>query len=545
MHRPLAPDPTAPHRRCLGDSALLGLLALAVCLLLDRGVWHGLDAYQFLSDIDHGQLFNDRHVLYKPVAWLFASALRPLGVPLYESAVAASMVCTVVGAAFVHRALLGLGLPRADAATAAVAAAGCFAVVYFSTVVEIHGVFFAFVGVAWWAFAKFAHRPTPLRALLAGAACGLSAAAHATGHLLLGTFCACTIAWCRDRLRLPGMVLAFASLGAGHFAAATIATQTTMRLTHTVEPGQKTGLFEGPIGYVGNMLGLQTDWSTAPQVFAQEWLLPFLPLSLVPLLALVLPRFRLEAALQCVCIGVYVAAAVVLLSPRETLRYPQYLPPLTLIEYGAYFLPLAVPAAATAVRLLPARARPLLAVLTVGWTAWAMLHPDRPARDDAFGRAVLTLVDEQKASVLCGGYAELDSVMRLRPGLGAPQFIQEPDRLAQALQYVPKMPERLFEPQFLTAYELLIWAFTFRSRAGAPPEGGAVDERAVQQMFDYLYEVAHKHGGLLVTADALAVLCGTKDGMFDALVLRYIPAHYDLVPFDHGAFHGFRAVKKA
>src|SRR5881394_1245347 len=144
MHRPLAPDPTAPHRRCLGDSALLGLLALAGCWLLDRGVWHGLDGYQFLSDIDHGQLFNDRHVLYKPVAWLFASALRPLGVPLYESAVAASMVCTAVGAGFVHRALLGLGLPRADAATAAVAAAGCFAVVYFGTVVEIHGVFFAF-----------------------------------------------------------------------------------------------------------------------------------------------------------------------------------------------------------------------------------------------------------------------------------------------------------------------------------------------------------------------------------------------------------------
>src|SRR5262252_6866055 len=242
---PLAPDPNAPRRRWLGDSVAFLALALLGCWLLDRGVWHGLDGYQFLSDIDHGQLFNDRHVLYKPVAWLFASALRPLGVPLYESAVAASMVCTAVGAAFVHRALLGLGLLRADAAIAAAAAAGCFAIVYFGTVVEIHGVFFGFVGVAWWAFAKFAQRPTPVRALLAGAACGLSAAAHATGHLLLGTFCACTIAWCRDRLRLRGMVLAFAGLAAGHFAAATAATQLTMYLTHTPEPGQKTGVFEG------------------------------------------------------------------------------------------------------------------------------------------------------------------------------------------------------------------------------------------------------------------------------------------------------------
>src|SRR5262249_25486621 len=156
----------------------------------------------------------------------------------------------------------------------------------------------------------------------------------------------------------------------------------------------KTGVFEGPIGYVLNMLGLQTDWATTPQVFAQEWLLPFLPLSLAPLFALVWRRFRLEAALQCICIAVYVAAAVVLLPPRETLRHPQSLPPLTLIEYGAYFLPLAVPAAVTAVRMLPARARPLLPALTLAWTAWLFLHPDRPPRDDAFGRAVLALVDE-------------------------------------------------------------------------------------------------------------------------------------------------------
>jgi hypothetical protein len=353
---PLAPDPSAPYRRHLGDSALLGLLALAACWIFDRGVWHGLDGYQFLSDIDHGQLFNDRHVLYKPVAWLFACALRPLGVPLFDAVVAASAICSSIGVLFVHRVLIGLGLQRWPAALAAIAVGGSFAILYFATVVEIHGVFFGFVGVAWWAFAKFAQRPGWRRALPAGAACGVTAAAHATGHLLLGVFCACALAWTGLSMRRPRDWLAFAALAAGHFATAALVTTFVMRLTGTIDPTLKKGLFEGPIGYVRNMLGLQTDWSTAPQLFVQEWLRPFLPLSLTPLLALLRRRFRLEAALLCTCLLVYLAAAVVLLSPTETLRYPQYLPPLTLIEYGAYFLPLAVPAAALAVRMMPPRA---------------------------------------------------------------------------------------------------------------------------------------------------------------------------------------------
>jgi len=506
---PLAPDLDVPYRRHLGDSVGMLMAALLACWLFARGLWHGLDGYQFLSDIDHGQLFHDRHVLYKPVAWLIASTLQPLGLSLFDSVVAASAIGTAIGAFFAHRALLGLGLPRRDAALAGIAIAGCFSVLYFATVVEIHGVFFGFAGLAWWAFGKFSKHPSWTRALLCGCACGLTAAAHATGHLLLGTFYACALAWCWQRMRQTNGVFVLGALAVGHFATAALVTTIVMRLTGTIDPAQKKGLFEGPIGYVGNMLGLATDWSTTGPLFVQEWLRPFLPLSLFPLLALTVPRLRREGALLCVCVAVYLAAAVVLLSPTETLRHPQYLPPLTLIEYGAYFLPLAVPAAIVGVRMLPARLRVLLPLATIAWAAWLQLHPDRPVRDDAFGNAVIELVEREQHAVLCGGFAEIDSVKRLRPSLAAPQFIY--------------------------AYEWQVMAFTNRRQ---------MTPAVAQRMFDADYLLAQQKGGLLVTADALRILRATHDGMFDALVDGYIPAHYELQPYEHGAFRGFRVVKR-
>ena len=177
---PLANASAAPRPRLLGDSALVALGTLLLCWLFARGVWHGLDGSQFLSDIEHGALFHDRHVLYKPIAWLFAKVLHWFSVPLFSAVVAASACCTAIGAGFVHRALLGLGLDRRDAALAAIAAVGCFSILYFGTLIEIHGVYFGFVGIAWWAFAKFAQAPALGRAMLTGAAGGVAAAAHAT-----------------------------------------------------------------------------------------------------------------------------------------------------------------------------------------------------------------------------------------------------------------------------------------------------------------------------------------------------------------------------
>lgn len=533
---PLANAHAAPRRRLLGDSALVALGTLLLCWLFARGVWHGLDGSQFLSDIEHGALFHDRHVLYKPIAWLFTKALHWFGVPLFSAVVAASACCTAVGAGFVHRALLGLGLERRDAALAAMAAVGCFSIVYFGTLIEIHGVFFAFVGIAWWTFAKFAQAPGLVRGLLVGAAGGVAAAAHATGQLLPGVFAACAIAWIRPARRDAGRwALWLAALAAAHFATAALVTSLVMRLTGTEDPALKTGLFEGSISFVSGYLQMHTVWSNASPLLLQEWVRPYLPISLLPLLALFSPRFRIEGLLLIGCIAVYLGATTVLLSPAPTLGHPQYLPPFTLIEYGAYFMPLAVPAAVLGVRMLPRALHPALALATLAWTITSLLLTDRPVRDDAFGTTVLRLMDEQKASVLCGGFSELDSVKRLRPSLGDPLMPREVERLPVARTLVPKMQPSLFEPQFVFAYEWLVWAFTYRDQ---------VKPETACDLFEVLYEVAHRRGELLVTDDALAILRGAKDGIFDRLVDDYLPAHFTLEPYTAGGFTFRRVTRK-
>ena len=504
---PFTTDAASARPRALLDSALVLLGTFAVCAAATRGVWHGLDAYQFLSDIDHGQLYHDRHPLYLPIAWLFAKALQPLGLSLFAAVGAASSVCTAIGAGFCHRALLGLGLSRKDAMLAAVANAGCFAVLYFGTVIEVHGTFFGFVGVAWWAWSKLLARPGAGRAAIAGAASGLATVAHATGHLLVGAFAVFALAWARRPLdrRWP---LWLGVLAVAHAVTARLVGGT---LLHLLDPTQQKGAFDGALGHIRNMLALGTDWSTTPRLLWQEWLQPFLPISLVPFLAPWFRAARLEAAMLLGCVAVYLAAAVVLLSPTATLSHPQYLPPLTLIEYGAYFLPLALPGAVIAVRHLPPRWRPLVPIATLALGLHFLYTPDRPPGDLAWGRAVLELIDDEHAYVLCGGFRELDPVKQLRPSIA--------------------------EPQFLSVYVKQIQAFTYRE---------TMTYVFATAWFDaVMYDGAQRHGGqLVVTEDAMAILRGTHDGFLDRLANEHIPAHYDLVPMQHGVFRGLRVVRR-
>ena len=85
---------------------------LLACSLLVRGVWHGLDAYSFLSHLERGVHQNPRHPLYLPIAGLVVDALRPFGVSVVRGAAFASSLGAAFGALLFHRACLAFGMER-------------------------------------------------------------------------------------------------------------------------------------------------------------------------------------------------------------------------------------------------------------------------------------------------------------------------------------------------------------------------------------------------------------------------------------------------
>ncbi|MCY2955998.1 MAG: hypothetical protein NT107_03055 [Planctomycetota bacterium] len=521
---PLTLDPAPQQGRLLYDSAAVMACTFVACWLAFRGLWHGLDGYQLLSDIHNGSLFHDRHVLYKPIAWMCDRSLQWFGTREFESVVAASMIFTSIGVAFAHRALLNLSLTRRAAATAAAAIASCFCILYFGTVIEFHGVFFGFTGLAWWCFAKFLRSPSWHSAILAGIGSGLSAAAHATGQLLPFVFFAFTLAWSPQisaalhTRAWPSWLARFALMFAAHFATAATVTSLLLLLTSSGDAALKTGIFEGPRSFVSNYLAMQTVWGTAPALFVQEWLMPFLPLSLLPLCALFVPRLRLEGALFGCCLLVYLLATTVLLSPFTTLSHPQYLPQYTLIEYGAYFMPLVFPAAVLLIRLLPSRLHFAMVLATLAVSAIGFARPDRPARNDAFGNAVLQIIDERHGTVLCGGYAELDSVQRLRP---------------------------MLDPQhFLPVFVLQMQVFNILTDKVHPTDSEKIYP-FVTTIFDALFGITiARSGPMFVTDDALRLLLATKDGYLDRLVTEHIAQKYQLAPCCIGPMGGQEVTRK-
>ena len=82
--------------------------------------------------------------------------------------------------------------------------------------------------------------------------------------------------------------------------------------------------------------------------------MPLMPLSILAPLALLRADSRRDAIAFCAALAVYLVLTTMLLAPLAVMQKPEYLPPFATYEFGAYFLPLCVPAAilATAMEIL-------------------------------------------------------------------------------------------------------------------------------------------------------------------------------------------------
>lgn len=274
------------------DSVAIGLATLLACSLLVRGVWHGLDAYSFLSHLERGVHQNPRHPLYLPLAGLVVDALRPFGVSVVRAAAFASSLGAGLGALFFHRACCAFGMERSTAALTASTAVSCFGVLYYGSMVEIHAVFLLPAGVAWWMFARYLAIPSWNRALLLGLATGVATATHATGHLLLLTFALFALARMRDVASLRRMLPHAIAIALPHAFVVWMAKRLVLPDEVLADPNPEAGA----ASYFAFLRSLGTDWSQFPRIVWHEWIVPLCPISVLAPLALLRRDLHRDAA---------------------------------------------------------------------------------------------------------------------------------------------------------------------------------------------------------------------------------------------------------
>lgn len=350
------------HRPHWRDRALLCLAFLALYAALGQHTFYKTDGIGLVHFARSGPVWGSvHHPLYEPLLHELDRLLEPLGASPYRSALAFSALGSALGVALAHAGFLRLGLARGSAALAAALAGLAPAVFFFATVVEYHGPFFGTAGLAFWCMARAAQRPSPARALALALATYFAASLHATGHLLPSLTCAWLLALGFPSLRWRALV-APCIAGAAHVALLFGVPALTRALGNAASPDAQAAFFT-----MQEFAPLDL-----PLGFAREWLLAFAPLSLVLFWRPREPALRLEwYALLAACVP------YALLSwSLNTGHNPS--------ECGAYWLPLALPAARLAVAQLPRAAAVALVLVCAGTGLWQIARHDEPAAQRAW-----------------------------------------------------------------------------------------------------------------------------------------------------------------
>ncbi len=399
-----------------------GLLVYGV---LRQRTFYGPDGYADLRRIAAADWRSDMHLLWKPVLGSFSELGASLGLTLYDSALWLSVIGTSVGVAFCHAACRVMRMGRTDAALVTCLAGLCPAVVFFATVVERHGLFFAFAGLCTWLAAWFGRRPT--LATSAALALGVTAAyaAHSTGILMLSILVPFAVA--RARTGVLSFGLGCDVDGAGHAersqvgacAACLPSWQRLISLSMVIGVMVLAGtkLARVVALWLGQVMseGGNFDWfmallhsniaepSVVFQTAALEWIYPFLPSSLLWLFAFRCSKQRLTAIAVACGTLVYVLFTFAILGPHFD-------------ERGAYLLPLAWPFAFVLVTVFPRIIVWASILLTASLAlAQVMRHDDHHLDDYAMGMA--ELASEKGVYLIVADPVDWESMFLFMPEL--------------------------------------------------------------------------------------------------------------------------------
>jgi hypothetical protein len=386
-----------------GEAAVAAGLALLVFAALAQHTLYSVDAHGFLIQAQRGDDGSKPpHLAYQPLlTWTTQLGAR-LGFPLHTAAVWLSAVGTALGLGAVHLANRRLGLDRASAAFATAATALAPAVLFFATVVEIHGQHFAFCGLAFLATIWCAERPTVWRGILLGLATTAGYLGHATGALL-------------PALCVP-LTLVLASKRGGTLRASSIAllvaTATHGSLVVLLPQWLRPEPAPGATGSAAALFAMHLEglWRSPTAILDsawRDWLWPFAPWSMVLGWAACSRQSRALATASLLAVAVYVVATAALLVPfQDGIQVVGHG-----TERGAYVLPLAWPmglCAALALRQTRWRWALLALSATVAIVA-VRSHDTRPQQ--AFAAGFRVVAGDGPAFVLLGTHREVAAAL--------------------------------------------------------------------------------------------------------------------------------------
>lgn len=369
-------------------------LALLLYLLLGQRALHGLDVQTLVHKVAIGDLDHPYHYLYLRLVAVVADLLAPFSVPVYDATVIASALGTAAGLLFLGLAAARLApvlCPTRPPVLALALVGTSPGVVFFATISEIHGVFFAFSGLSFWAAAGVVRTHSLARAISLGATTGLASCVHATGHLqwvliALGVLVWSPAGW--RRLTAPLLLSGILHAGVAILLAAWLRGDQAL---------------SGQTGFLLSVLPEPGRFWLLPWTLWAEWLVPFLPLSLLVFCALRVPALRPQVWVFCISLLMYLVVSFLLLHGTT--------------ERGAYLLPLVFPAALLAMQTFSTRV--LMGGLALG-LALAVItvrQHDRLADPDDFGIGVAAAHDRAPLALVCSGREEVDPLTRIAPAV--------------------------------------------------------------------------------------------------------------------------------
>ena len=366
-------------KRCRVDVLAIFSVSLVLYLLLGQETLYRNDGHNILERLNAGVVFSDRHPLALPIMRLACWVLDLIHtMPLHRALTIVSAIGTATGVALTYLAALTLGIDRRRSILTAALVGSTFPVMLFATLVEYHGLFFAFSQLAFLCCCRWILKPGWKWTVLVALSAQLTTFVHSSGaflSLLLGCwFVASThknLSWKRS---------------CGH-AFAVIAIHIAILLLSVPILGAF-GLWGGTLlttdyrGF-GMVIGVLENLDTLPQILWSEFVLPFSPSILLFALLASQKKHRSLVLLMLVAAAPYIAIAVLML--KDT-------------EHGAYLIPLSAPIAIALVRSY----RPVLlygvVVLCLGVTTAFILDRDVLGPEyRRFAKGVLAASDHAKA----------------------------------------------------------------------------------------------------------------------------------------------------
>lgn len=384
------------------DGAIVASVFALLAVSLGQDSFYKVDGHGLLRYLA-GEGTHPRHPLTIPVLRGFRAVLEPFGLSDFRVVTLASAVCTACGVFAAQLGFVQLRLSRARAALASILVASCPALIFFATVVEFHGVFFAFAGGSFALFARLVAQAGHGAALLAGASVGIAAAVHGLGHFLtpvLG-FWAALEARQAHACNLRKMLLHGCEIALAHALVFVL-----VQLLVGAEAATSQASF------FDDALASRPDVARLPMLLWNEWLRPYAGMSIALFCCLRAKRHALSPA------SLSLALAVIALLVTTWVLVPKG------DERGAYLTPLSLLAALALVRSVPLRALGVTAALSLALAIAELRVHDRPSRSGAWMQAFRSISSSLQAEVfpLVAAIEEVDALARydaLRPSLVA------------------------------------------------------------------------------------------------------------------------------